>query len=206
MKKKFLLFFMLLAILEGCVTSLHPLYTSRDLVYDTRLLGTWNSDGGRQTWKLENMMDHQLAGITDPVERQKQESFKGTMVDKRSYLLTYTEDGHSAEFLANLVQLDGHQFMDIFPLSAKMSVQFLEDHYLPTHTYAKVEIAANKASLYFFNAQKLYELMDQNRIRLKHESFEYYKVITASTEELQAFVKKFADHKDMFENALVLKR
>jgi hypothetical protein len=205
-KTIFLLLFLAATLLQGCITSLHPLYMDKDLVYDKRLEGLWNTEETGETWDLRNLMEKELEPYKDSAERSRQKIFKNQVHSPRTYLLTYTEKGRSAEFNAHLITLDGQLFMDIFPRSPRGTNSLLEDHYLPVHTYAKVILTAAKVELYFFNAELLYKLMDENRIRLKHESFEYYKVITASTEELQQFVIKFGSKKDFFEKPLILKK
>ncbi|HEU4554584.1 MAG TPA: hypothetical protein VFS25_17190, partial [Chitinophaga sp.] len=58
----------------------------------------------------------------------------------------------------------------------------------------------------FFNAEQIYKLLNENRIKIKHESFGYYKVITASTGELQKFVEKYADNKEFFMSPITFKK
>ena len=41
MKTKKFLFYLLAVFLGGCVLSLHPLYTEKDLIFEEKLLGTW---------------------------------------------------------------------------------------------------------------------------------------------------------------------
>ena len=45
-----LLFF---AIVTGCVPTLNPIYTDKDLIFDPALLGTWGSDDPREKWVFE---------------------------------------------------------------------------------------------------------------------------------------------------------
>lgn len=200
--------FMLLAALtfQGCITSLHPLYTDKDLTFDARLLGTWHSDGSGDTWKLENLMEKELAPYKDPKERKEKENIKSQFVNKNTYLLTYKEKGKEAEFLLNLVRLDNELYIDLYPGSLKEKNELLEDHYLPVHSYAKIKINGNGFELSFFNSEQIYKLLNDNRIRIKHESFDYYKVITASTAELQKFVTKYADNKDIFAPPVIFKK
>ena len=200
MKTIKILFVILLAgiTFQGCITSLHPLYTEKDLVFDKHLLGTWRSDSPTESWKLENLMEKELSPYKDQKERKDKEVFKSQFINKNTYLLTYTDKGEKAEFLLNLVKLDNNFYIDLYPGPLKEKNELLEDHYLPVHSYAKIKIDDNGFELYYLNAELLYKLLNENRIKIKHESFNYYKVITASTEELQKFVMKFADNKDFF--------
>lgn len=191
---------------QGCITSLHPLYTSKDLVFDKRLLGTWRSDSPTESWTLENLMEKELLPYKDPKERKDKEVFKSQFINKNTYLLTHTDKGEKAEFLLNLVKLDNNFYIDLYPGPLKEKNELLEDHYLPVHSYAKIRIADNGFELYYLNADLLDKLLNENRIKIKHETFDYYKVITASTAELQQFVTKFADHKDFFSAPVKFKK
>lgn len=208
MKTFSILFFILLIGLtfQGCITSLHPLYTNKDLTFDKRLIGTWHSDGSGDSWKIENLMDKELASFKDPKEKKEKEGFKSMFINKNTYLLTYKEKGKQGEFLLNLVSLDDELYIDLYPGSLKEQNELLEDHYLPVHSYAKIKINSNGFELSFFNGEQIYKLLNENRIKIKHESFEYYKVITASTEELQKFVTKYADSKDFFMAPVTFKK
>jgi hypothetical protein len=81
---------------------------------------------------------------------------------------------------------------------------FFESQFLPVHTYAKVTITGNRVELYFLDKDFLDKLLEQNTIRIKHETLSGYKVITASTEELQKFIMKYANRRDLFEEPVVL--
>lgn len=184
--------------LPGCITSLHPLYTAEDLIFDKRLVGTWLSDNPGESWKIENLLEKKLEPFKDEKERKSQEIMKSMVIDKNSYLLTYTEKGQKAEFVLNLISLDNNLYIDLYPGSLKTKNDLFDDHFLPVHSYARIDISNSGFKLYFFNAEHIYKLLSENRIKIKHESFEYYKVITASTEELQKFVKKYGDDKNFF--------
>ena len=206
MKTKIILLLLLLIgafILPGCVYSLYPIYTNNDLVYESKLEGTWSAPGSKEVWKFENLLQHEMAPYKDKAERAEKESFKKQFINKNTYLLTYTENGETRRMQANLAKLDDNLFLDIFPESLNLKNSFFEDQYVPVHTYAKIKMVAGRFELYFFNSELLYKLLEQNTIRIKHESFQYYKIITASTEDLQKFVKKYADRQDLFMKPVV---
>jgi ribosome-associated translation inhibitor RaiA len=208
MKTKILCLSILIIVigLHGCVTSLHPLYTSDKLIFDNRLVGSWKEPGSNDVWKLENLLEKNLDPYKDKRERADKERFKRQFINPNTYLLTYTENGEVREFNASLLKLDNNLFLDLSPGSLNLKSSFFEDHFLPVHTYAKIKVYDDRFELYFFNSELLYKLLNQNNIRIKHESFNYYKVITASTEELQKFVEKYADRKNLFLEPVVMKK
>jgi len=190
-------------ILPGCVYSLYPIYTNNDLVYESKLEGEWGSTGFKDVWKFENLLQHELAPYKNKAEYAEKEKFKSSIINKKTYLLTYTEKNETGKMQVNLAKLDNNLFLDIFPESLDLKNSFFEDQFVPVHTYAKVKLLGDRFELYFFNTELLYKLLDQNTIRIKHENLEYYKLITASTEELQKFVMKYADREDLFAEPIV---
>lgn len=191
---------------QGCITSLHPLYTDKDLVFDKRLLGTWHAGNSGETWEISNLMEKELEPYRNGKERKEKEQFKSIFINRKTYLLTYTEKGEKAEFLLNLVNLDNNLYIDLYPGELKTKNELFDDHFLPVHSYAKIRVNDNGFELSFFNAEQIYKLLNENRIKIKHESFGYYKVITASTGELQKFVEKYADNKEFFMSPITFKK
>ena len=72
-------------------------------------------------------------------------------------------------------------------------------NFIPTHAFLKFEWENDELVLYMFSYDRLQELFDQNRIRIRHQQFDDYLVITASTDELQKFIRKYADDEKAFE-------
>ena len=196
--------FLSMLFFQGCIASLHPLYTHKDLVFDKRLLGTWHTSPN-EIWTLQNLLESQHSQIKDPKERKEKDIFQSSLVSNNTYLLTYTENGAKAEFMFNLVKLGDHYFVDLFPLDLHEKNELLKNHYLPVHSYAKIEIENDGFELCSLNTELIYELLNKNKIRIKHESLEFENVITASTEELQKFIVKFADNKDFFNDPVKFK-
>jgi hypothetical protein len=61
-----------------------------------------------------------------------------------------------------------------------------------------VQYNSDSILIYWFSEEWLTELFEMNRIRIKHESIEVSSdysrhVLTASTEELQKFIRKYAN-------------
>ena len=70
-------------------------------------------------------------------------------------------------------------------------------HHIPVHTLARVQYNSDSILLYWFAEEWLTELFEENRIRIKHETVEsgdYARhVLTASTDDLQKFIKKYVN-------------
>jgi len=172
--------------MAGCVSSLNPLYTERDLLYDPSLVGVWaESDDAKETWAFEK------AG-------------------EKGYKLVVTEqDGKTGEFKAHLLKLGNTLFLDLFPeadaLSGTNRNFFYQDHWLPTHTFAKVFQVEPELKMAILDPTWLKEHLEKDPKAIAHTKVHEHKIVlTASTPELQKFVLKHAN--DAFNDPGTMRR
>ncbi len=165
-------------LLAGCVPSLHPLYTEKDLVSESRLLGTWVAGEGTEgeTW----------------VFKQAKE---------KVYDLTITYQGEPAEFEAHLVRLGGATFMDTYPsnLSGKFKNDYVYFHLIPSHNFWRISVREDVLLAEMLSPDWLDGLLEKDDTAVAHESVDGETVLTASTAVLQKFLRKYADSEDAFE-------
>src|SRR5438093_12239936 len=77
--------------LTGCVvTSVYPFYTDKDLIFETKLLGTWKSAKDRDSKERGNLI----------------------RTDTTGYRATLTESSTNS-YAAHLFQLDGQMFLGL---------------------------------------------------------------------------------------------
>jgi hypothetical protein len=196
MKVKKLLFYLLAALLGGCVPvmSLHSLYTEENVVFEEKLLGTWVDDpnGPEVIWEFTH--------IDEP---------------KNAYKLIFSGDkGKKGSFVAHLVKLENSLFLDVFPdefpcdtedpnkTDWLYNVFFL----VPVHTFIKIDSIEPQLKMRLTDDEKMAELFKEDPNVIKHMSIEDRLILTASTEELQAFVLKYADDSRVFPDEIVLNR
>lgn len=197
MKTRLLFSFLLIILASGCVSSLHPLYSSDTLVFRNEMLGTWVQSDGEGQWIFKK---------EDPLG------------DSYSYYtLNYTEkevNSHKesqSNYNVHLVKLNNYYFLDFeLLLSDEEQEKLLGNFFSPvlvTHKFAKIDIASGKLKLYLFDDDWLTDLFEKQKIRMKHEKMEDTSILlTASTAELQKFVTKYADDEQAFSDELVLIR
>lgn len=165
-------------LLSACVPSLHPLYSPETIVFREELIGVWK----------ENPQD--------------EESWTFTRRDEeKSYTLVIREDKRTSSFHARLVKLGEHHFLDLVAdadtLKDKVGDLFGAS-LIPGHLTMKVKLGA-KLEIQMLAPEKLDELLKASPKALAHTYIEKdYLVITASTEELQAFMKKHAESKELW--------
>jgi len=186
MKTKNALFLVVILIAaQSCtIFSLNPLYNEEDLLDEPILLGVWQEDDdGNEYVSFEKYED-------------------------KKYIFRYMErDGpekiDTVSFEAGLIKIGDHYFIDLYPYYEKELAEsdYLFRGFIPTHSVLKIDWNKNDLDLYIFSYDRLQELFEQNRIRIRHETFDDYIVITASTDELQKFIEKYADDEKAFDDS-----
>jgi hypothetical protein len=178
---------LLCVIIAGCVPSLNPIYTDKDLIFDPALVGTWGSDDAREKWVFEK------SGST-------------------SYKLKQTDaEGMTAEFDARLVRLGDYKFLDLIVTNIDEKYFRMNGlavfSMIPGHLVLKLHEIGPKLKLSVMNVDWVNEFLMKNPKSLDHVRLadERY-AITASTKEFQKFVLQHAAGEGLFGDAHELER
>jgi len=176
MKPKMILFYLLAVLLGGCVLSLHPLYEENDLIFEKKLLGTWAKSGSKETWQFK-----QAEG----------DNF---------YKMTYTDDkGKKGSFDAGLGKINNIMFLNIFPQEPKLKQNdYYKFHILRAHSFIRIEQIEPTLVMRVMNPDKTKEILKNDPNLIKHEIVQDRIVLTASTKELQKFMKAHANDEGLF--------
>jgi len=183
MKTRYLILLAIILITgQSCtIFSLNPLYNEEDLLESEELVGLWqDADGGEEY-----------------VDFKKYEGKK--------YILTYINkdpnESDTISYETGLLKIGDHYFIDVYPhYNEEMKEEdYLFRSFIPAHAVLKIEWENDSMKLYTLSYDRLSELFEQNRIRIRHQMFEDYIVITATTEELQKFIEKYADDEKAFD-------
>lgn len=196
MNARKLLFYVLAGLLGGCVPvmSLHPFYTKDNVVFDKKLLGAWidNPDKTEMTWHFES--------IDKP---------------KNAYKLIFTgEDNLRGSFIAHLLKLKDHLFLDVFPSEVPWDLEDPNESewpynslfMMPTHTIVKVDAVGTELKMRLMLETQLKKLLEEDPDTIAHVVIEDRPVLTASTSELQAFILKYAEGDKLFTDEIILRR
>jgi len=196
MKVKKIFFYLLAALLGGCVPvmSLHSLDTKENVVFEEKLLGTWVDDPNspETTWVFNRMEE------------------------PNAYNLVFSDkEGRKGSFVVHLVKLQNRLFLDVYPGELPWKpddpneVKWLYNSFflIPAHTFIKIDSIEPQLKMRLTNDGELKEqLLWQDPNAVKHTSIEGRVILTASTKELQAFVLKHADDNRVFTDEVVLNR
>jgi len=178
--------------------SLHPLYTEDDIIFDEKLLGSWGDDEDENKFILR-------------FEKAD---------DADAYNLTVNIEETTGRFIAHLVKIEKMLFLDLLPQKPDLKSREIQ-HFLlvPAHLFVKIEQIQPTLKLRMINAEKIEEMLENDPSLLKHEFVDdnhvvtkksetekmelvvkgNYLLLTASTIQLQEFIKKHSDDEDMFE-------
>ena len=161
------------ALMTGCVPSIHPLYTEKDLVFDRALLGVWVSgegDGDKTTWTF-------------------------TKSGKNAYSMVSADDGEPARFEAKLVRLGDQLYLDILPVEAPVENDFYRSLLIRAHAFAKIRIDKETLSVALMDPDWLKK---QGSALAQQGLADGGVLLTASTQELQEFILKHGSDPALF--------
>ncbi len=186
MKSKWMVSVLVACLLGGCVPSLHPWFTDKDVVFEEKLLGAWKQKDEDNLWIFE----------------------KG---EGKEYRLTITsEDKEPSLFEANLVKIGGKMYMDLCPgeNSLESTNEFFRIHLLPVHQLLRIDSIQSTVEFRLLNPDTIQKLLEAKPNLLAHESpgDDDGILFTASTEKLQKFIVDHTDDENFFAEANTLTR
>ena len=171
----------------GCVPSVFPFYTDKDVRFDPALVGQWSEPG-----------------TTD-------ESWTFTKAADNAYALTIKEKQKGAPFIVHLVRLGTRQFLDMTPDPKGLNDADLLDVYkaslIPGHFLARLTQITPTLKMAFLDPKWIKNYLHDHPAEVAHALDSSGDVIlTASTRNLQLFVTAHAADKDAFGEESGLKK
>lgn len=202
--KSFSIFIIVALLLSSCVVkSLHAFYTQDLLFFEKQLIGTW-TDSENATWSIQPFKEVMLR------ESQKASASELSKEDlaiynkyKEGYVVNFEKDSTKTVFLAMPFKINKQMFLDFTPIEDREFEEndnnFYKMHLINTHSLAKLDIESNqKASIKWLAQKKVETLLNENKIKIKHEKtgFDETILLTASSEELVKFIEKYMASQD----------
>ena len=185
-------FALLLIFLSSCLTTLHPIFTERDLAYDSKLIGTWHTenDGKKGKVVISNLATQTSFELPGNISAFKH----------RGYFVSYQDENGktSDQYIAFLARIGKHLYFDYYPAYKKgdrKPDEFFGVHFVRMHTSYRAEILKDGSfELSQLDGSYVQSLIDEKKIRINHEKDANGNiVITASTDELQGYIIKYGD-------------
>jgi hypothetical protein len=191
MKKILLVSALFMTLLLGsCLTTLHPIFTEKDLVFDPRLTGKWSNkeDGSTASYRPANIDD--VRSLSTSLQRNVSKIYMLEERDEQGLL--------KSKQYAFMVKLGKYYYMDFYPAGLKAGdteEKFFAAHYIPMHSIYRINFKNDRTyEIQQLDAGYLENLIKNKKIRIRHEvTGEGDYVITAPTEDLQKYIIKYAD-------------
>lgn len=193
MKRSIVISIILLAFaMQGCIViSVHPFYRESDVVYRKELEGNW-IDQDDNNWRIHR----------NPYKIN-------------SYELHMKKDGREVQLLGHLFTIKDDLYLDMVPVSDNTpEVTVFDLHMIPMHSVARVtHIDSKEVTIKWFNEEWLRKMFTENRIKISHEMLmdanpkskdDGMYLLTASTDELQGFIKKYGRDEEAYDADLKL--
>lgn len=208
MKTKSLILLCCLAFFSSCIVkSIQPFYTADSTEYQENLLGEW-IDNKKTNWTVVSLKQTFIDENKDWTKVSEQDKAAYEKY-KDGYLITYTQknDESTFIFMAMPFKVGEQLFMDFIPFNYEDNGNDLvSQHLLKTHSVAKIDILeGNKLYITWLDEGRLNDLFEKNQLKLKYETvgIDESFVLTATSEELYAFLKKYmkADIENKWESS-----
>jgi hypothetical protein len=171
---------LIITVMSGCITSLNPLYTDKDIIFKKELIGTWQDSKTNESWTFEKW-------------------------EENGYKLVHKEEGEQATFRAVLVKIGDYMFLDLYPMETASKNSLKQMHQFPVHSFSKVTLSGNSLSLEMLNPEWLDKGLATESLQVQHSKTSDGRIIlTATTSELQSFMLAHASMKEAFDEPLAL--
>ena len=183
---------LLLIFLSSCLSTLHPIFTDKDLAYDPKLIGAWNTENEGKKGKviISNLATENSLELPGNISAIKQQGY---------FIIYKDENGKTSEqYIAFLARIGKHLYFDYYPIDKKEDRkldEFSGVHFVRMHTSYRVEILKDGSfELSQLDGSYVKSLIDEKKIRISHETdADDNTIITASTKELQQYLLKYGD-------------
>ncbi|TCK69125.1 hypothetical protein DFQ05_0640 [Winogradskyella wandonensis] len=205
MKTRLVLVSLCVLLFSSCIVkSIQPFYTKSSINYSGKLVGNWTDNKNGQ-WDIRSFKD-EWEKETDPNTTLSKESKEAFERFKDGYYIKYKKKDTEASFIAMPFMVNKHLFIDLTPFEYDSDDlnKLVAQHLLKTHSTAFVDITNEGFTLKWLSEKAVNKLITEKRLRIKHErtGIDEDLVLTASSDELHNFLKKFmvSDFEDKWDN------
>lgn len=209
MKRNIVLLTLSVLLFSSCIVkSIQPFYSNNTINFDKRLVGNWTT-GKTSSWNIESFKD-KWEKETDPKTEISEFDKKIFENYKNGYYINYIKNETEASFIAMPFMVDEHLFLDFIPFETNSDDlnKLAGQHLLKTHSATFVEFQKNgSVKLKWLSQSTMNKLIEKNKVRIKYETvgFDEDYVLTAKSEELHKFLKKFmsSDIENKWDNDVI---
>ncbi len=211
--KRVILPLIILISFSGCyLKSVHPLVSEEDSILVPGLEGTWLN--GSELWVFANDARN-VPNLDYARWDMEYDSTEDAKLGADMYLVFIADienpDEEPLILIGRVTKLNDLYFLDLsydelFYTNEQPSM--IEAHRFPVHTFSKLSIEKEEGqlSIEFLASDWIKSLIEDNRVRIKHEKADDEILVTASTNDLRKFVEKYSDDEQAYEDPINLIR
>ncbi len=185
------------ALSSGCVVpSLHPIYTSDDVIFEDKLLGEWQEDkpdsnkASKTRWRFSKAIEKSKGKSAGDDEK----------ADRFSYRLVISKDEAQGEFRAHLARIQDTLFLDIQPADPALKKENARQLglLLRAHAFFWVESTEPQIRVRSLDPAWLKKHLEKSPDAIAHQVVDDRIILTAPTPELQEFFVRHTKTKDAY--------
>lgn len=200
--------------LTGCVTSLHSFVTTRNIITDNRIVGTWKyKDSEIHVQLFFNHSFYKRYKEAFDKEIKKFKKFDHASGDSvllaKSYMIDYIKGDLHYYLLGGLTRINNQLYINFTPIRTKGAhdPENVDSGYEPSDSYAGNTLAkvsfenSKKLQLDFLNGSFIMDEIKAGHMKIKNERNDLYDtfLITASTEDLTRFIEKYGNDSRLYD-------
>jgi hypothetical protein len=194
MKTRSLILLCCIVFFSSCIVkSIQPFYTADSTEFQEHLVGEW-IDNKKGNWTVVSFKQMFLEENKD-LSKVSEEDKAAYEKYKDGYLITYTKKNNESVFMGMPFKVYEQVFIDFIPFDYEdISNDLVSQHLLRTHSVAKIDKTADdQLNITWLDEGRLTDLFEKNQLKLKYETvgIDESFVLTATSEELYAFLKKY---------------
>ena len=193
--------------LSGCLSTLYPLFTEKDLVFEPALLGSWSktSDNSVMIFEKSTPPDFKDRPSLQPLANKSYIVTIKENIDDREKTKDHLDDFLISRFIACLTRLGNGLYLDMYPVETPTQKQynnFYKQHYIGLHSLYRIQIKNDHSfDMGQLKEDYLENLINKKQIRIPYEiGYNGFYIITASTEQLQQYVLKYGQVPEAYED------
>ncbi|WP_442264955.1 hypothetical protein ACSIGC_11435 [Tenacibaculum sp. ZS6-P6] len=196
MKTKHIILVLSLIVFNSCIVkSLNPFYTKDTVKHIESLIGEWK-DNSNNSWKIISTKAEFSKPENNEGEISKEEKILREQF-KNSYFVEYKKKKETSTFIATPFKIENQYFLDFIPFDSDNVdlSSLMKYHIVYTHSLVKLDMLSDgTVSIKWFDEKRLEKLFTEKKIKIKHKKVGVMKddiLLTATSEELQQFLKKY---------------
>ena len=195
--KSFVILFLALLLSSCIVKSLFTFYTDDTIFFEKAFLGTWRDmKDPNNKWIVASVKEYNDEKRKHDSTPPSPEDIERYNKEKDAYFIINEEKDKVAIFSVMPFKIKGQLFLDFTPLTSNCNcnIDLFNYHQITTHSLVKFDMTDNDSvSVKWFSSEKLQHLIETHDLDIEHKKFDSEYLLTASSEELQKFIKNYMD-------------